>query len=74
MSMEPDLQMVDGGLVDFRRGARQQLLDQLPGCVEVTGQKLAFRTFEPQAERQLVLTAPVPFVQQRHAGRKILAR
>ena len=27
--MELDLQMVDGGLVDFRRGARQQLLNQL---------------------------------------------
>ncbi len=72
--MEPNLQIVDGGLVDFRRGTLQQLLDQLPGCVEVTSQKLAFRTFQPQAKRQLVLIAPVPFVQQRHAGRKILAR
>jgi hypothetical protein len=46
----------------------------LLGFFEVAAQKLALRAFEPQAERQLVLAAPVPFVQQRHAGRKILAR
>ena len=41
--MELDLQTIDGGLVDFRRGARQQLRNQLLGFVEVAGQKLAFR-------------------------------
>ena len=66
--------MVDGRLVDFRRPALQQLPNQLLGLLEVTAQKLALRAFEPQAERQLVLAAPVPFVQQRHAGRKIHAR
>src|SRR5580658_5538412 len=71
--MESDLQMADGGLIDFRRGALDQSPDQLTGDVEVTSQELTFRTFEPQAKRQLVLIAPVPFIQQRHAGRKILA-
>jgi len=48
--VEQDLQVVDGGLVDFRRPALQQLRGQLLGCVEVTGQKLALRAFEPQTE------------------------
>src|ERR1700691_5199863 len=63
--MEPDLQLVDGRLVDFRRSALQQLHNQLLGFFEVTAQKLALRAFEPQAERQLVLAAPGPF---RRAG------
>ena len=44
------------------------------GYVEITAQKLALRAFEPQAKRQFVLAAPVPFLEQRHAGRKIHAR
>jgi hypothetical protein len=48
--MEQDLQVVGCRLVDFRRPALQQLPNQLLGCVEVTGQKLALRTFELQAE------------------------
>jgi hypothetical protein len=48
--VEQDLQVVDGGLVDFRRSVLQQLHNQLLSRVEVTGQKLALRTFEPQAE------------------------
>ncbi len=72
--MQPDLHVVDGRLVDFRYSALQQLPNQLPGSVEVTAQVFALRAFEPQAERQLVLAAPVPFVQQRHTGRKICAR
>ena len=72
--MEQDLQVVDGRLVDFRRRALQQLRNQLLGFVEVTAQKLALRAFEPQAEHQFVLAAPVAFVEQRHAGRKIRAR
>ena len=61
--MELDLQAVGGRDVDVRRPAPQQLPNQLLGLLEVTGQKLALRAFEPQAERQLVLAAPVPFVQ-----------
>ena len=72
--MKPHLQVVDGRLVGFRRPAPQQLHDQLLGRFEVTAQKLALRAFEPHAERQLVLVAPIPFVQQRHAGRKIVTR
>ena len=72
--MELDLEMIDGRLVDFRRPALQQLHNHLLGLFEVAGQKLALRAFEPQAEHQFVLAAPVAFVQQRHAGRKIHAR
>ncbi len=72
--MKLELHAVDGRLVDFRGAALQQPHDQLLGFSEVTAQKLALRAFEPQAERQRVLAAPVPFVQQRHAGRKIRAR
>ena len=43
--------MIGGRLVDVRRPALQQLRNQLLGSVEVTGQKLALGTFEPQAER-----------------------
>ena len=48
--------------------------EPLLGRRELSRQKLALRAFEPQAERQFVLAAPVAFVQQRHAGREIDAR
>jgi hypothetical protein len=66
--------MVDARLLDLARTALQELQNQLFGRVEVTSQKLALRSFEPEAERQLVLAAPVLFVQQRHAGGKIRGR
>ena len=67
--MQLDLEMVDGRLIDFQRPALQQLRNQVLGAFEVTAQKLALRSFEPQVERQLLVAAPVLFVQQRHAGR-----
>jgi hypothetical protein len=72
--MEPDLQVVDGRLVDFRRSALQQLHNQLLGFFEVTAQKLALRSFEPQAEHQLVLAVPVSIVEQGHGCHEIDAR
>src|SRR5713101_7231234 len=72
--MQLDLEMVDGRLVDFGRSALQQLPNQVLGAFEVTELKLALRTFERQAKCQLVLAAPVAFLQERHASRKIRAR
>ena len=48
--MEQDLQVVGCRLVDFRLPSLLQLPNQSLGCVEVTGQKLTFRAFEPQPE------------------------
>jgi hypothetical protein len=45
--LELDLQMVDGGLIDPSRCARQQQCNQLPGLVGVAAQKLALHTFQP---------------------------
>jgi hypothetical protein len=69
--MEQDLQVVDSRLVDFRHSALQQLHNQLLCISEVTAQKLALRAFQTQAEHQVVMARPVPFIEQRHPGREI---
>jgi hypothetical protein len=73
-NMQIDLQA--GGVRELhgRSSALEQLHNQLVGFFEITAQDLALRAFEPQAECQLMVAAPVPFVQQCHAGRKIHAR
>ena len=72
--MQIDLQAGGVRELDVRSRALQELHNQLRGLFQATAEKLALRAFEGQAECQLVLTPPVPLIQQRDARRKIRAR
>ena len=60
--MQIDLQARGVCKLDVGSRALQQLHNLLRGLFLVTAEKLALRTFEGQAERQLVLAFPVPLI------------
>jgi hypothetical protein len=72
---ELDLQVVDGGLVELRSPTLQQLTNRsLLGLAEVTAKKLALARVPARGKMSIVLAAPVRFIEQSHAGRKIHPR
>ena len=74
-NMQNDLETVCGRFVDSRPTFLDQKTNEFLGFIEVSAEEFTFRAFEPQCERELVLTRSLPALatDQGHSGGKVNA-